>query len=31
MSFRIELAFHAANNEGADGTNVMEPRRNNSW
>ena len=27
MSFRIELAFHAANNEGAGGTNVMEPRR----
>ena len=27
ISFRIELAFHAANNEGAGGTNVMEPRR----
>lgn len=27
LSFRIELAFHAANNEGAGGTNVMEPRR----
>jgi len=27
MSFRVELAFHAANNEGAGGTNVMEPRR----
>ena len=27
MSFRIELAFHAANNEGSGGTNVMEPRR----
>jgi len=27
MSFRIELAFHAANNEGTGGTNVMEPRR----
>ncbi|MCW3130690.1 MAG: DevR family CRISPR-associated autoregulator [Methanophagales archaeon] len=27
MSFRIEIAFHAANNEGAGGTNVMEPRR----
>ncbi len=27
MSFRMELAFHAANNEGAGGTNVMEPRR----
>lgn len=27
MSFRIQLGFHAANNEGAGGTNVMEPRR----
>lgn len=27
MSFRIEFDFHAANNEGAGGTNVMEPRR----
>lgn len=27
MSFRMELSFHAANNEGAGGTNVMEPRR----
>ncbi len=27
MCFRVELAFHAANNEGAGGTNVMEPRR----
>ena len=27
MSYRIELDFHAANNEGAGGTNVMEPRR----
>lgn len=27
ISFRIELEFHAANNEGAGGTNVMEPRR----
>lgn len=27
ISFRIELGFHAANNEGAGGTNVMEPRR----
>jgi CRISPR-associated autoregulator DevR family len=27
LSFRMELAFHAANNEGAGGTNVMEPRR----
>ncbi|MEM2145519.1 MAG: hypothetical protein QW279_09165, partial [Candidatus Jordarchaeaceae archaeon] len=27
MSFRIELAFHSANNEGTGGTNVMEPRR----
>ena len=26
MSFRIQLGFHAANNEGAGGTNVMEPR-----
>lgn len=27
MSFRIQLGFHAANNEGSGGTNVMEPRR----
>jgi len=27
ISFRIQLGFHAANNEGAGGTNVMEPRR----
>ena len=27
MSYRIELDFHAANNEGSGGTNVMEPRR----
>ena len=27
LSFRIGLAFHAMNNEGASGTNVMEPRR----
>jgi len=27
LSFRIQLGFHAANNEGAGGTNVMEPRR----
>jgi CRISPR-associated autoregulator DevR family len=27
ISYRIELDFHAANNEGAGGTNVMEPRR----
>lgn len=27
MSFRIQLGFHAANNEGTGGTNVMEPRR----
>src|SRR5579885_118276 len=27
VSFRIQLGFHAANNEGAGGTNVMEPRR----
>jgi len=27
ISFRIELGFHAANNEGAGGTNVMESRR----
>jgi len=27
MSFRIQLGFHAGNNEGAGGTNVMEPRR----
>jgi len=27
ISFRIHLGFHAANNEGAGGTNVMEPRR----
>lgn len=27
LSFRIGLAFHAMNNEGSSGTNVMEPRR----
>lgn len=27
LSFRIGLAFHALNNEGSSGTNVMEPRR----
>ncbi|WP_018466791.1 DevR family CRISPR-associated autoregulator [Calidithermus timidus] len=27
ISFRIGLAFHAMNNEGSSGTNVMEPRR----
>lgn len=27
ISFRIGLAFHALNNEGGGGTNVMEPRR----
>ncbi len=27
ISFRIQLGFHAANNEGSGGTNVMEPRR----
>lgn len=27
ISFRIGLAFHAMNNEGSNGTNVMEPRR----
>lgn len=27
ISFRIQMGFHAANNEGAGGTNVMEPRR----
>ncbi|MEM3139707.1 MAG: hypothetical protein QXU17_05875, partial [Archaeoglobaceae archaeon] len=27
LSFRIEANFHALNNEGAGGTNVMEPRR----
>lgn len=27
ISFRIGLAFHAMNNEGSGGTNVMEPRR----
>lgn len=27
MSFRIQLGFHAANNEGTGGTNVTEPRR----
>lgn len=27
LSFRIGLAFHALNNEGGSGTNVMEPRR----
>ncbi len=27
ISFRIEADFHALNNEGSGGTNVMEPRR----
>jgi len=27
ISFRIQLGFHAGNNEGSGGTNVMEPRR----
>lgn len=27
LAFRLELDFHALNNEGSGGTNVMEPRR----
>ncbi len=27
FSFRLGLGFHALNNEGADGSNLMQPRR----
>src|SRR5215210_4722511 len=27
VSFRLGLGFHALNNEGADGSNLMQPRR----
>jgi len=27
FSYRLGLAFHALNNEGADGGNLMQPRR----
>ena len=27
FSYRLGLGFHALNNEGADGSNLMQPRR----